>query len=159
MYTSKTVTGLVSRESYQFPLFRSCNCEVIWKLKYDLANRLFCLLCNGVHNGQSHANHQGKFLDPFQKAAVVRAVRNDPNVTATIAIRNMANVGDERVQIDHSLKGSVDLLVKNERDAVCSKVPCVVTVGGSIHEEVKKLPVSPAGTTGSFPMIFLIGRT
>ena len=54
MYTSKT--GMISRE-YQCPFFRSCLCEVQWKLKYDLANGLFRLLCNGGHNGQSHANH------------------------------------------------------------------------------------------------------
>ena len=119
MYTSKT--GVVSRE-YQCLLFRSCNSAVIWKFKFDLENKLFRLLCNAKHKAYSHSNHLGKFLDPFQKAALVRAVQNDPNVTTTTVIRNMANVQDERVQIDHSLKGLVDRLVRNERDVVCSKV-------------------------------------
>ena len=47
--------------------------------------------------------------------------------------------GDERLQIDHSLKGSVDRLVRNERDAVCSKVLGGVKVGGNAHDEVRKL--------------------
>ena len=119
VYTSKT--GLVSRE-YQCPFFRSCACKVILKLKYDVAKGEFRILCNGGHTGQAHSNHRGKFLDPFQKAAVARAVQNDLNVTAAKVIRNMSNVGDERLKIDHSLKGSVDRLVRNERDMVCSKV-------------------------------------
>ena len=47
--------------------------------------------------------------------------------------------GDERVHIDYALKGSVDWLVKNERDVVCTKVLCGVKVGGNVNEEVKKL--------------------
>ena len=36
---------------------------------------------------------------------VARAVQNDQNVTAAKVIRNMSNVGDERLKTDHSLKG------------------------------------------------------
>ena len=67
----------------------------------------------------------------------MRAVQNGPNVTATTVIRNMADVEDERVQIDHTLKGSVDRLVRSKRDVICSKVLGEVKVGGNLH--VKKL--------------------
>ena len=43
-----------------------------------------------------------KFLCPFQKAAVIWAGQNYPNATGSMVILNMANIGDQRVQIDHS---------------------------------------------------------
>ena len=124
-----------SRE-YVCPLFRSCNCSVIWKLVANEESKVFWLLCNGKHVGISHSNYRGKFLGPFQKAAVVRAVQNDPNYTGTMVIRIMTNVEDERVQIDHSLKGLVDRLVRCEWDAVFSKVLGGVKVSGNVHDEV-----------------------
>ena len=54
---------------------------------------------------------------------MVRAVQHDPNCTATMVIRNMANVQGER-----------DRLVRSERDAVCSKVLGGMKVGGNVHE-------------------------
>ena len=71
------------------------------EISIDEEKRSYHLLCNKRHTGQSHANHQGKFLDPFLKKAVAPAVQNHPNITATMVIRNLTNVGDERVQIDH----------------------------------------------------------
>ena len=92
--------------------------------------RAYSLWCNKRHTGQSHANHRGKFLDPFQKEAVVRDVQNDPNATGAMVIRNITNVGDEQVQINHALKGSVNWLMRHERDAVFTKVLGGVKVGG-----------------------------
>ena len=57
----------------------------------NVEDRIFQLLCNGRHDSKSHANYQGKFLDPFQKAEVARAVQNDPICTGTMIIRNMVN--------------------------------------------------------------------
>ena len=37
-----------------------------------------------------------------------RAVHIDLNITGATIIRNLMNVDDERVQIDHGLKGSVE---------------------------------------------------
>ena len=48
-------------------------------------------------------------------------------------------MNDERDQIDHALKGSLDRLVRHERDAVFTKVLGGVKVGGPSCEEVKKL--------------------
>ena len=64
---------------------------------------IFQLSCNSRHHGKSHVNYKGRFLGPCQKAAVARAVQNEPNCTGNMVIRNMVNVADERVQIDHSL--------------------------------------------------------
>ena len=85
------------------------------------ADRVFQLECNARHKSDSHAKYFGKFLGPHQKVAVIRAVQNDPNCTGNKVIRNMGNVADERVQIDHSLKDSVDRLVRSERDSVLSR--------------------------------------
>ena len=68
-----------------------------------------------------------------------RAVHIDSNITGAKMIRNLTNVDDERVQIDHGLKASVDRLVRHERDAVLTKVLSEVKVGGPSCEEVKKL--------------------
>ena len=54
-------------------------------------------------------------------------------------IRNMVNIEDERVQIDHTLKDSVDWLVRAERDSVLSKNLGGVQVTGNRHDEVEKL--------------------
>ena len=53
-------------------------------------------------------------------------------------IRNMRNVADERVQIDHSLKDSVERLVRSERDSVLSRNLGGVKVAGNLNDEVKK---------------------
>ena len=121
---------MISRE-YQCPFFKSWLCDVLWKLQYNLDKR--------TYSGQSHANHRGKFLDPFQKEAVARAVHIDPNITGEKIIRNLTNVDDERVQTDYGLKASVDRLVRHERDTVFTKVLGGVKVGGPSCEEVKKL--------------------
>ena len=62
---------------------------------------VFQLECNTMHKSDSHANYSGKFLDPHQKEAMIRVVQNDPNCTGNTVIRNMRNVADERVQIEH----------------------------------------------------------
>ena len=128
----------MSRE-YQCPSFRSCLFDVFWKLQYNLAKRAYSLFCNKRHTGQSHTYHQGKFLDPFQKEAVSLAVQINLNITGTKVIRNLTNVDDEQVKIDHGLKGSVDWLVRNSRDTVFTKVLGGVKVEGPTCEEVKKL--------------------
>ena len=51
----------------------------------------------------------------FSQKAVRRDVQNDPNCTGNTVIRNMGNIADERIQIDYSLKDSVDRLVRAER--------------------------------------------
>ena len=100
-------------------------------------DRVFQLECNSRNKSDSHAQYFGKFLGPHQKAAVKRAVQNDPNCTGHTVIRNMGNVADERVQIDHSLKDSVDRLVR--RDLVLSRNLGGVKVAGNQHDEVQKL--------------------
>ena len=75
----------------------------------------FKLECNARHHSESHARYKGKFLAPCQRAAVVRAVQNDPNCTGNTVIRNMGNIVDELIQIDYKLKDSVDRLVRAER--------------------------------------------
>jgi len=75
---------------------------------------VFQLECNGRHTSDSHAKFKGKFLAPRQKEAVIRAVQNDPNCTGNTVIRNMRNFADERVQIDHGLKDSVERLVRSK---------------------------------------------
>ena len=82
---------------------------------------VYQLECNSRHKSDSHAKYRGKFLDQHQKEAVIRAVQNDPNCTGNTVIRNMRNVADERVQIGHSLKDSVDRLVRSKRDTVLSR--------------------------------------
>ena len=62
---------------------------------------VFQLECNGRHTSDSHAKFRGKVLAPCEKEAVIRAVQNDPNCTGNTVIRNMRNVADERVQIEH----------------------------------------------------------
>ena len=98
---------------------------------------MYQLLCNARHHSKSHANNKGMFLDPFQKEAVVRAVQNDPNCMGTTVIRNMVNVEDEQAQIDHSLKDSVNRLIRIERDTVLSKNLGGVKVSGNVHDEFK----------------------
>ena len=51
----------------------------------------------------------------------------------------MGNIADEWIQIDHSLKDSVDRLVRVERDAVLLKNLGGVKVGGNQHDVVQKL--------------------
>ena len=75
---------------------------------------VFQLECNSRHTSESHVKYRGKFLAPHQKEAVIRAVQNDPNCTGNTVIRNMRNVADERVQIGHGLKESVDRLVRSK---------------------------------------------
>ena len=82
---------------------------------------VFQLECNSRLKSDSHATYVGKFFGPHQKAAVIRAVQNDPNCTGNTVTRNMGNVTDERVQIDYSLKDSVDRLVRSERGSVLSR--------------------------------------
>ena len=91
----------------------------------------------GRHTSDSHVKYNGKFLAPRQKEAVIRAVQNDPNCTRNTVIRNMRNVADERVQIDHGLKDSIDRLVRNERDSVLSRNLGGVNVAGNRNDEVK----------------------
>ena len=55
----------------------------------------FKLECNSRHDSNSHVKYKGKFLAPCQKAAVVRAVQNDPNCTGNMVIRNMGNIADD----------------------------------------------------------------
>ena len=55
----------------------------------------FELYCDGRHEGSSHARHEGKFIGPFQRAAVVRAIQNDPNSTGTKVMLNVPNFDDE----------------------------------------------------------------
>ena len=93
--------------------------------------------CNTRHDSNSHVKFKGKFLAPCQKAAVVRAVQNDPNCTGNTVIRNMVNIADERVQIDHGLKDSVDRLVGAERDLVLSRNLGGMKVAGNQNDEVQ----------------------
>ena len=65
------------------------------------AERIFELSCNARHHSKSHINYNGRFLGPCQRAAVARAVQNDPNCTGNMVIRNMGNIPDKRIQIDH----------------------------------------------------------
>ena len=98
---------------------------------------VFQLECNGRHTSDSHAQFRGKFLAPRQKEAVIRAVQNDPNYTGNTVIRNMRNVADERVQIDHCLKDSVERLVRSERDSVLSRNLGGVNVVGNQNDELR----------------------
>ena len=66
--------------------------------------------------------YNGRFLWPFQKGVVVRAVQNIPNCTGTSVMRNIANNPDDVIYIDHGLKDSVDRLVRVERDACCQGI-------------------------------------
>ena len=52
-------------------------------------------------------------------------------------IRNMGNIPDDRIQIDHSLKDSVDRLVRAERDVVLSKHLGGMNVAGNRNDEAK----------------------
>ena len=79
------------------------------------------------------------YLGPFQKAGAIRTVQNNPNATGSIVIQNMANVEDQQAQINHSLKGSVDRLVRSERVVVLSKGLGGVKVAGNEQDKVKKL--------------------
>ena len=97
---------------------------------------VFQLECNGRHTSDSHVKYRGKFLAPRQKEGVIRAVQNDPNFTGNTVIRNMLNVGDERVQIEHGLKDFVERLVRCERDSVLSRNLGGVNVAGNRNDEV-----------------------
>ena len=83
--------------------------------------------------------YSGRFLGLFQKWVVVRAVQNDSNCTGTSVMRNIANIPDDLIHIDHSLKYSVDRHVSAERDVVLSRNLGGVRVGGNKHDEVQKL--------------------
>ena len=56
-----------------------------------------------------------------------------------MVIRKMGNIADDWIQIDHSLKDSVDKLVRVERDAVLFKNLGGIEVGGNRQSEVQKL--------------------
>ena len=51
----------------------------------------------------------------------------------------LGNIADERVQIDHILKDSVDRLVRAERDSVLSKNLGGIKVAGKRNDEIQKL--------------------
>ena len=137
-YERKKISNAMSRV-YWCPLFKSCDCRVQWRMIVNEMEAVFQLECNGRHTSDSHAKFKGKFLAPRQKEAVIRAVQNDPNCTGNTVIRNMRNFADERVQIDHGLKDSVERLVRSERDAVLSRNLGGVNVAGNRNDEVKKL--------------------
>ena len=59
-------------------------------------------------------------------------------IVREIRIRNW-NIADERVQIDHCLKDSVDRLVRAERDLVLSKNLGGMKVAGNRNDEVQKM--------------------
>ena len=54
-------------------------------------------------------------------------------------MRNLANIPDDVICIDHGLKESVDRLVRVERDVVLSRKLGGMRVGGNKHDEVHKL--------------------
>ena len=83
--------------------------------------------------------YNGRFLGPCQKGVVVRVVQNDPNCTGTSVMRNIANIPDELIHIDHSLKDFVDRLVRAQRDVVLSRNLGGVRVGGNKHDKVYRL--------------------
>ena len=124
---------------YWCPFFKSCNCRIQWRMTVNEEDGVFQLECNSRHKSDSHEKYVGKFLGRHQKAAVIRAVQNDPNCTGNTVIRNMGNVADERVQIDYSLKDSVDRLVRSERDTVLSRNLGGMKVAGNQNDEVQKL--------------------
>ena len=105
---------------------------------YD-EDALFQLFCNVRHHRRSHVKYNGSFLGPIQKGVVVRAVQNDPYCTGTSVMRNIANIPDELIHIDHNLKDSVDRLVRAERDVVLSRNLGGVRVSGNKHDEVYRL--------------------
>ena len=100
---------------------------------------VFQLECNSRHKSDSHVKFKGMFLAQHQKAAVMRAVQNDPNCTGNMVIRNMGNVADERVQIDHGLKDSVDRLVRSKRGSVLSRNLGGMKVARNLNDKVQKL--------------------
>jgi len=51
-------------------------------------------------------------------------------------MRNIANIPDELIHIDHNLKDYVDRLVRAERDVVLSRNLGGVRVSGRKHDEV-----------------------
>ena len=59
-----------------------------------LMGTIMCTNYYVTEGKDSYSNHEGKFLGPFQKAAVMRAVRNDLNSTGTKVMQSMANVED-----------------------------------------------------------------
>ena len=83
--------------------------------------------------------YNGKFLGLVQKGAVSRAVQNDPNCTGSTVMRNIANIPDELIHIDHNLKDSVDRLERAERDVVLSRNLGGVRVSGNKHDEGYRL--------------------
>ena len=54
-------------------------------------------------------------------------------------MRNLANIPDDVIYIDHGLKDSVDRLVRFERDVVLSRNLGGMRVGRNKHNEVQKL--------------------
>ena len=74
---------------------------VQWRMTVNETDGVFQLECNVRHTSELYAKFRGKFLALRQKEAVIRAVQNDPNCTRNTVIRNMRNVADERVQIEH----------------------------------------------------------
>ena len=128
---------------YYCPFFKSCNCSVQSRFTANEVDGTFKLERNSSHDSNSHVNYKGKFLAPCQKAAVARAVQNvrkcTGNTVIRCIIRNMVNNADEWVQIDHSLKDSVDRLVRAKRDLVLSKNLGGMKVAGNRNDEVQKM--------------------
>ena len=124
---------------YWCPFFKSCNCSVQCRFTVNEADGVLKLECKSRHESNSHVKYKGKFLAQHQKAAVVRAVQNDPNCTGITVVRNMVNVADERLQIDHSLKDSVDRLVRADMDFVISRNLGGMKVAGNWNDEVQKM--------------------
>ena len=100
---------------------------------------MYCLYCNGAHTPDSHLTNSGKFLAPQQKSVIVRAVENDPNVTGSKVIWNLVNSSEEGCEIQARLKGSVDRLVRSQRDVVLSMVLDGISVSGPEEEELRKI--------------------
>ena len=99
-YERKKMSNAMS-SVYWCPLFKSCDCRVQWRMTVNELDGVFQLECNGRHTSDTHVKYNGKFLAVRQKEAVIRAEQNDPNCTGNTVIRNMRNVADERVQIEH----------------------------------------------------------
>ena len=92
-YDSKKLNILT--KVYQCPFFRTCECVVEWKMGFCDKDRIYQLFCNVRHHRRSHVNYNGRLLGLVQKAAVARAVQNDPNCTGTSVMRNIANIPDD----------------------------------------------------------------
>jgi len=131
-------TGSVSHE-YRCPLFNQCDCVILWKFTINVQYEVFELYCNGRHTADSHRLFKGRFLAPRQKEAIIRSVETDPNTTGSKLIRNLSNVADSELHIDHKLLVSVDRLVRTKRDEVLSKALGGVEVSGRSEDDEGKI--------------------